>query len=269
MSSDMHKHFTTRDVDWNTLDSIICQSAWSPIVWKTGVRDSQNFLSASLIALDFDSGLWTIDDAVSFAEDLGLRYIIGTTKSHQTPKKGLTCDRFRLILDFAQTVKILDYTWTMKQLGETINAEQRSNRYARICDMSCMNASRFFYPCKEIVASGTGKKMPAIISKWAEYHAELQQENAERMRKRALINGDFNLLPAWVKELLYKGNFIGRSDSLWRASRFMHDAGFTSDEIYTHLHRINSPLLTLEDERTGKVMEVIENGDKYGKNYYF
>jgi len=210
------------------------------------------FVSASLIVLDFDDGEWGIQDAVDWLESLGLRGIVATTKSHMVPK-GMhgAVERFRVVVDSVRCESGQDYRWTLKQLAAVIP-----------CDPSCVDLARYFWPSVAVVHAVDGKPLGFLKSRQHEDDAETKREREVQMARRRLIKGDYTLLPPWVKALLFTDTM--RNESLWKASRFMHDAGWDDDAILKELHRIGSPILTLERESPGEIERVIANARLYG-----
>lgn len=112
---------------------------WSPIVWKDGIRSQENFVRADWLALDFDDGEMTLGEAKQLFSDT--IHLIGTTKSHQKPKHGWACDRFRVVILFEEPIFDLRiYRW---------NIECWIKRHP--VDSLCKDGARMFYPCTEIV----------------------------------------------------------------------------------------------------------------------
>lgn len=70
---------------------------YSPFIFKNNTKKGENWSNEkqNILILDVDDGL-TIQEAMSKFKDF--TYLIATTKSHQVDKKGLKCDRFRIIL---------------------------------------------------------------------------------------------------------------------------------------------------------------------------
>lgn len=70
---------------------------YSPFTFKNGTKKSENWSNENqdLLILDIDDGL-TIQDAKE--QFKSYEYLLATTKSHQIDKKGLKCDRFRIII---------------------------------------------------------------------------------------------------------------------------------------------------------------------------
>ena len=77
------------NIDWH----------YSSIQWIDGYRKTDNYKSyEDVLIYDFDDGM-TIDEAVSRFKNYNA--VIMPTKSHQIDKKGLVCDRFRVVIPFS------------------------------------------------------------------------------------------------------------------------------------------------------------------------
>ena len=70
---------------------------YSPFVFEGGKKIGDNWRNdnQNLLILDIDDGL-SLNEAKELFKEF--KYLIATTKSHQIEKKGLKCDRFRVIL---------------------------------------------------------------------------------------------------------------------------------------------------------------------------
>ena len=125
--------------DMELIAEMICRHVWSPIIWKDGVRKKANFLCVGYMTLDFDDGRPTLEEASKKYEDYA--HIIATTKSHQKEKDGKpACDRFRLVVPFAEPVfDKTRYEYTMAVITKKTGA-----------DKSAKDGGRFFWPCKKI-----------------------------------------------------------------------------------------------------------------------
>lgn len=144
---------TTGREQLNTFDphivaKLICEFAWSPIVWVGGARKADAFASAFWCALDFDDGSYTLAQACDDVTQAGLAHVIGTTKSHGMPKGDApACDRFRMLLRFDRVV-------------DSRAVFERAMRAAMQdfvgADKSCKDAARFFFPCVDIVSAAKG-----------------------------------------------------------------------------------------------------------------
>jgi len=127
--------------DFHVLDSesigviaeTILQKAWSPIIFKDGIRKASNFISASWLVLDFDDGEMTLGQAQQEFKDHTC--IIGTTMSHIDE-----AHRFRVALKFTMPCTDRDdYIFTLKNAIKYYPA-----------DRQCADAGRFFFPCKDL-----------------------------------------------------------------------------------------------------------------------
>lgn len=135
------KHFkSSESLNLPALADAMTRWTWSPIIWKSGVRLSSNFEYSDCVVLDFDS------PEVSMASTLENKladyiHIVGTTKSHQVPKDGITCDRFRVLLALDRRITdAREYQHTLTKLIEEYGA-----------DPACSDPARFFWPCTKIV----------------------------------------------------------------------------------------------------------------------
>ncbi len=120
--------------------------AWSPIVWRDGIRKRTHFLGADWLVLDHDDGSVTLDDArTQWAE---FTHVIGTTKSHQVGKGGLPpCDRFRVCILLDEPITdSRDYEALMHLAVKEFSS-----------DKACVDGARWFYPCVEIISVHEGK----------------------------------------------------------------------------------------------------------------
>jgi len=149
--------------------------AWSPIIWTNGTRVSGSFRFSKTFALDFDNGILTIVDAVARLRRLGVAYLVGTTKSHQRPKKTKAgkiappCDRFRLVVPWAEAVTDpWQYRYNMLSAMRQLPA-----------DDSCKDTARFFWPCVEVVACEDGEAMRPMPLP-ADFHEQRAKQNARR-----------------------------------------------------------------------------------------
>ena len=142
-----------RAVDTNDVHRIayaLTRFVISPIVFKDGYdrwgkfrknyRHSSCFVSSNWIGLDFDEGPTLAEITKTFCD---VRHVIGTTKSHQIPKGAKpACDRFRVLLQLPLT--ITDYQEYKDVLRYYVSEYD--------ADSQCIDAARFFWPCKEVTS---------------------------------------------------------------------------------------------------------------------
>jgi hypothetical protein len=147
-----HQRTTGRE-QLNTFDphivaKLICEFAWSPIVWVGGRRKADSFGAALWCALDFDDGTYTLAQAMDDVTQAGLTHVIGTTKSHGKEKDSApACDRFRMLLRFDRVVD-------SRALYERVMRAAMDDFAGS--DKSCKDAARFFFPCVDIVSAAKG-----------------------------------------------------------------------------------------------------------------
>jgi hypothetical protein len=152
----------TFDDSWRMeyLERAITKHCWSPIIIKGGHRLEKNFLGSHICALDFDAPYTPLDCAIEEFKDFS--HIIATTKSHQKPKNGVVCDRYRVVLWWERLITDLaEYKFNL--------SKQIDNYYS---DKACKDGARFFFPCVDIVSSnGNGKLVPVDALPLVKHHA--------------------------------------------------------------------------------------------------
>lgn len=88
------------DIDFFKLHRIVKSDKvqYSPFEYSNNKKIGENWNNdkQNILILDIDDGL-SISEAMKIFRDF--KYLICTTKSHQKDKKGIVCDRFRIILE--------------------------------------------------------------------------------------------------------------------------------------------------------------------------
>ena len=243
----------TRDKDWiytagfdwaetsfDDLPRLITRRAWSPIRFRDGYRKGDNFEVAYVVALDFDNGKCTLDEALRRFHCYA--HIIGTTRSHQLEKDGKPAtDRFRVILKLAAPIGTMGmFKSTLKHLVKHDHPES---------DQKPKDAGRFFYPCKEVVSVKLDGDLVTPIP-----------EPPPRPPRDYTLEKQFKNIPKWVRSFLKFGAPEGsRNDTSLRISKALTKCGFSYDEIYDLLSKSNMNLPSDEMSR------VVQNGRNYGK----
>lgn len=112
----LYKNIST---DWYKLHRIVKSDfrQYSPFIFNGGIKNSENWNNhnQNILILDIDDGL-TLSEAKEKFKDY--KNIICTTKSHQKDKKGIVCDRFRVILKSKNIPKNDSYFDYMRNLEE-------------------------------------------------------------------------------------------------------------------------------------------------------
>lgn len=242
-----HNNFLVAHGPFENTPNFINKKPWSPIVWHGGRRAKSNFLSASLVALDFDSGEWTLEDGIQYALAANLSTVIATTKSHRKEKNGQpACDRFRMVIAAEQTTSLDDFEYTMKVFMTEVP-----------CDKSCKDGGRFYFPCRELV----WQKFDGNRAKWLTCPYEETHEAKE------LAFGDVDpedmrnlgALPHYVWTYIAYGSKTERHKAAYIVACEMANYGFTEPEILGLLVKHKSPLLNI-GEGKDDVRRCIANG---------
>lgn len=205
-SSDMWHH-----TNFNVFKAsfpLLLSKQWSPIVWKDGIRKGDNFIYSDALVLDFDDGIWTIDDAITFCKLNGYAAIIGATKHHRLPKdKHEACDRYRLIIPWIKRI----------ECRKTFEANMKRIVAKFPCDQLAVDSARSYRPCREIVYQCSGRRMP-----WFPY---------KQPKKKKVIYNKTGILPGWLLDLMQESPAQGlRNRHAFRLAAKLAEHGFTEQQ---------------------------------------
>ncbi len=192
------------------LAEVICSPRrWSPIIWQTGRRRQEHFDHAELIVLDFDDGKLSLGNATDHFQEEGVRFLIGTTRSHGLEKGGSPAqDRFRVVLQMDAPVTHLGrYKQNMSRILRAYPADQ-----------ACGDGARIYRPCKEVIAMADGELVPMLP----------YQEPAPRAAFPMRLVGK---IPAWVSDVLSRDCPGQRNATVFRVSARLSAYGFSEAEI--------------------------------------
>jgi hypothetical protein len=254
-----HTHFYPLEVaSMAHLAEVMLNKVWSPCIWREGYRLKNNFEAAHYIALDFDDGRLTLDQARARAIASGKAFILGTSKSHQKEKKTdggqvlPACDRFRLVYAAEADTPITKeiYEYNMAQVMELYP-----------CDPSCKDAGRFFYGCKEIVDVREGEKF-----EWAPVpeHLLTGTNRTRKQHERWAVYRERKLLPPWVQSALAFGSPEGgRHQLCYKLGCVMIHFGYSEEEIVGLI--MKSPLAKIGKE---DVERAVANGSEKSSREY-
>lgn len=176
---------------------MITTQAWSPIVWRGGVRKEKNFLKAYFAVIDVDNGM-SLKEAINekFAD---FDCLIGTTKSH-----GIKGDRFRVIFRLEKPIYDVN-VWraTHEGLIEMFGA-----------DKSCKDGARWYYPCKEIVHDAMDRQGITVGHSKVEKCPDPQKTKLQNSTSTGSANIKYFI--DYIKNPIEKGGKIGRNDGTYR-----------------------------------------------------
>lgn len=233
--------------------TIVKPQVWSPLVWRGGQRQKDAFQSCQLVALDFDSGEWTLDDAIQYVQTLGVAALVATTKSHRRAKTsgGKTsppCDRFRLVIMADTCTSLDDYEYTMRQYVADLPA-----------DRACVDGARYYFPCTEVAWYQDGGRASWLTCPWVE-----TAEARELAFGGPCDPEDYrNLwsLPYQVTVYILYGALYERHKKAYIVGCELARRGFQPHEIMSLLKAKKSPLLNI-GEGKDHVGRCIENACK-------
>jgi hypothetical protein len=97
-SASLNTTFKSEKVPINKLEETFKGNNFSTIQWQNGIRNKNNFLSASGFVVDQDEG-FKIEEAEKLLQDEGINYALITSRNHTDDNH-----RFHIILPFNRTV---------------------------------------------------------------------------------------------------------------------------------------------------------------------
>ncbi len=207
---DVHTRFVTARCDnIAQICNTICGFQWSPITWAYGRRKGINFVFADFLVLDFDDGVWTLEDAMKAFDAQGCGYIIGTTKSHQIQKGSLPpCDRFRVLLKWHRRITDREtYLQNMKRVAKDFP-----------CDQQCVDAARSYQPCIEIIKICTGSGI-----EWRPF--------VPRPKPIPTVYQVTGILPYWLKAMMQETPHQGmRNKHAFRLAAKLAEHGYSEQD---------------------------------------
>ena len=221
----------------------VCSYVWSPILWREGRRNSDNFISAELLVLDFDDGTWSIGNAINFMKEMNLRGMIGTTKSHQIPKSGQpACDRFRLIMQWSSP--ITDYGAYRQNVERILNITP--------ADKACKDGARAFQPCKGLAYMQDGKRY-----EWSPFKAPARKEFTNDYNRK------YGIMPRFIEDMIRETPGPGsRNKHCFRIACKMSEFGFSQEDC------VNAVLSSAVDLPEREKLQAAKSGYRMGKKGY-
>lgn len=250
MDSSHHAYFYTHcPQSFSEIARIAQTQIWSPITWN-GKRLKENFLSAHMVALDFDEG-FCLDEATGWLNSTKYKAFIALSKSHQKHKilgsgKILdACDRFRMVIMAAAPITDLhQYEENLKHWRTLLPA-----------DASCHDGARFFYNSPGLWHIQDGETFV-----WHDYSSRIldakkrTEQRCERYRNHYEQVG---AIPERIREIITTGSAVGsrHKTCYWLGATF---AEMGIDEATTVRMIMSGPLGDIG-------LEEVEEAVSYGR----
>lgn len=128
---------------WKYLHEVTKRYGYSNAIFKDGKRNASNVeYLGNLLIYDYDDGI-TIDEMKSKIKSLGVSALIVTTLNHQRDKKGVVCDRFRLILQLKNCIGSDISTPMMEDILKEVD---EALGLGMAYDKACKTVERFYSP---------------------------------------------------------------------------------------------------------------------------
>lgn len=235
--------------------------AWSPCIWRDGKREKENFLEAHFLVLDFDQpGEETLEEINHSLQDH--KRIIATTRNHQKLKKGVLCDRFRLVIPFDRPLTTLaDYEYNM----------QLALKKWPWVDKSALDGGRFFFPSNKILYFDN-----SAIYSWETSTTPTSYLDTLTTLKTKINMNVNGKIPDWCLGFINNG-WLGRDGSrhvrVYAVAFELFKQGFVEDDVVRLIRR--APIdwqgvnwrASVENARR-KVLNARENVERSGENHF-
>jgi hypothetical protein len=134
-------------VEFNQLHTITSTRNYSPFTFNDGKRNQVNSKTHNLICFDIDDTL-ELEKAIDLCSNF--KSLIVTTKSHQLDKKGLICDRFRILIPIDKDIPKDKFKSFYGDLSKYLTLDNA-------IDNACNDVARYFYnnPNQEVFYSSS------------------------------------------------------------------------------------------------------------------
>lgn len=220
------KGWKNKDVNWYDLHKVLGNSKiqFSPYKWRNGAKTSCNFSHANTdcIVLDIDDGLSISSFQYMFRK---YKFILATTKSHQQEKKGVRCDRFRVIIPAINIDTDADVHFRALEL------------LAPFSDVQVLTKTSSFLGTDDcIIIKNDGKKIDMFKSN--ELAKEQLEAEAEEIRKNKAKKIDKD-----IRDVHY-----GRLDADIVLEQVTHEV--MCEVLESVGYEVSKGKITLRDERT-------------------
>jgi hypothetical protein len=122
----------------NDILLFILSHMYSAVKFRQNVRKKSNFVETNIIVLDIDSAQDKNRSIKDISNELkNLNHIIAPTKSHQTDKGGIVCDRYRILLFTERNIdNVKKYELMLKTIAD---------KYSLNYDKVAKDAGRLFF----------------------------------------------------------------------------------------------------------------------------
>jgi len=128
---------------WDNLHEVTKRYGYSNAIFTHGKRSADNAKSlGNLLIYDYDDGI-TIDEMKSKIESQGVCALIVTTLNHQKEKRGVICDRFRVIFQLSTVIGSDISTFMMEEILQDVDY---ALELGAVYDTACKTIERFYSP---------------------------------------------------------------------------------------------------------------------------
>lgn len=228
LSKDLAKGYKKIKVEFDALHTLVTNPDfyYSAGTFKKGHRTKDNYeRKQNLLILDVDDGL-KLDTARAMLSDY--KCLFATTKSHQIEKKGVVCDRYRIIFITDRLLKLDSDTYS----------EFMANFYEYIgipVDSVCKDSSRMYAGADGEYFYSSGKKLIEI----EKLIPDGEKSNKLKAHRESVgFTSNDGLESFFISE-----ESSGRNHALNKYSLVLKDASYEYDSICEKVHDLNSKFI--------------------------
>ena len=232
--------YYNEDIKCERMEELVCNSniQFSPFNYTDNTKKKENWDNSkqNSIWLDFDDGA-TIEEARDWFKEY--TYLLYTTKSHQQEKKGIVCDRFRLVLP-ASNVPTGELYWAMmRELESLLPIDKQVNTptgaFLGNSDAKVYTNMGKVYDCSPLLSM-------------AQYRLSNEKKAKELKKRKRLENLEQQVYTINVQDIK---NYVEKEDVLEILDELGYDVNFRLGKFKLR-----------EDERTHSA-KVYQNGYIY------
>jgi hypothetical protein len=229
--------------------------AWSPSTFRSNYRKNENvILQYRMCVYDIDNNM-SLQEAINLLEAQKIHAIIATTKSHQKEKKGVTCDRFRIVIP-------LLYEWT-PETPQTYRRDLKTmaKKIGLPVDQAATDAARFYYGNPEAQIYEVEGQAVDIST----YHEapEVRKTYTPDMTIRSSQQSDEGIQAWFVRNT---DRYGGRNATLFQVALFyMSKKGMDREQAHKKVLEVNKqfpqPLSEIEIQKTIFITKTLDEID--------
>ncbi|MFA7086429.1 MAG: hypothetical protein WC145_07145 [Aliarcobacter sp.] len=184
------------EVDFNSLHIVTANDNYSPYTFKNSYRVKENSNPTNLIVFDIDYGM-ELKKAVELCKHF--KSLIVTTRNHQQDKKGLICDRYRILIPLSENIPKEDFKAFYTILAKFLAIDE-------VIDKSCNDLARFYFANINQEIYYSNSEIVIDTKEVLELVNKLKATQSKRLQSINQYNNNFNT--SYIKSNELPNNYI-------------------------------------------------------------